>query len=224
MPLFLCQAVLFDLDGVLVDSTPCVTRVWSQWARHHGLDPEQVVHVAHGKKAIETIRAVAPQLDAEREFRIVERMELEDTDGLCLLPGAKELLSSIPPECYTIVTSGTRRLATKRLATVGLPVPRTMITADDVSRGKPDPEPYLAGAAAVGVAGSECVVFEDAPSGLQSAQAAGATAIGVSTTYMPEEIAFASVVIPSLAAVKFQALPSERRLEFEIVPQTMSPT
>ena len=218
MPILPCQAVLFDLDGVLVDSTPCVTRVWTEWALHHGLDPAHVVHVAHGKKAIETVRAVAPQLDAEREFRIVEKLELEDTDGLRLLPGAKELLSLIPAARYTIVTSGTRRLASKRLETVGLPVPSTMISADEVSRGKPDPEPYLAGAAAVGFPASACLVFEDAPSGIRSAQAAGAKTIAVATTYQPEEIAFAKLVIPSLAAVNLRQAERNGSLLFEIQP------
>jgi sugar-phosphatase len=202
MPLFTCQAVLFDLDGVLVDSTPCVTRVWTEWALRHSLDPEYVVHVAHGQKAVETVSKVAPQLDAEREFRIIERMELDDTDGLRLLPGARELLSAIPRNRYTIVTSGTRRLATKRLETVGLRVPSNMISADDVANGKPHPEPYLDGAAVVGVLARDCLIFEDAPSGIRSAQAAGATAIGVATTYTAEEIAFAGVVISSLAAVR----------------------
>jgi sugar-phosphatase len=217
MPLFTCQAVLFDLDGVLVDSTPCVTRVWSQWARHHGLDPGRILHVAHGKKAIETVQTVAPEFDAEHEFRIIEKMELEDTDGLRLLPGAKELLSVIPPERYTIVTSGTRRLATKRLEAVGLRVPMTMITADDVSRGKPDPEPYLAGAKAVGFSATECLVFEDAPSGIRSAQAAGAPAIGVATTYQAEEIAFASQVIPSLLFARLRVPGRNGRLLLDIV-------
>ncbi len=204
MPLFTCQAVLFDLDGVLVDSTPCVTRVWTTWANAHGVDPVYVVHVAHGQKAIETVHKVAPQLDAEREFRSIEQMELDDTDGLRLLPGAKELLKAIPRNRYTIVTSGTRQLATKRLQTVGLPVPANIISADEVSRGKPHPEPYIAGAAAIGFPAGECLVFEDAPSGIRSAQAAGATAIGVSTTYTAEEIAFAGLVIPSLAAVRMR--------------------
>jgi sugar-phosphatase len=216
MPLFTCQAVLFDLDGVLVDSTPCVTRVWTAWANEHGLDPAYVVHVAHGQRAIETVRKVAPQLDAEREFRNVERMELEDTEGLRRLPGAKELLAVIPPERYSIVTSGTRSLATKRLQAVGLPVPSNMISADDVSRGKPDPEPYVAGAAAVGFPATECVVFEDAPSGIRSALAAGTMAIGVSTTYKSDEIALASVIIPSLSSVKFQGLDAAGRLQLAV--------
>lgn len=216
MPLFTCQAVLFDLDGVLVDSTPCVTRVWTAWADKHGLAPDYVVHVAHGQRAIETVRTVAPQLDAEREFRIIEQMELDDTDGLRLLPGAKELLSAIPRNRYTIVTSGTRRLATKRLQSVGLPVPANMISADEVVNGKPHPEPYLAGASAIGFFPSECLVFEDAPSGIRSAQAAGATAIGVSTTYTLEEVAFAGLVIPSLAAVRILGIEERGQLQLEI--------
>src|SRR5664279_1438987 len=140
MPSFVCQGILFDLDGVLVDSTPCVTRIWSAWAQEHGLDPEYVVHAAHGQRTIETVRKVAPHLDAQRETNLMEQRELNDTDGLRVLPGAKELLAALPTGRYTIVTSGTRLLATKRLQVVGLPVPPKMITADDVTRGKPDPE------------------------------------------------------------------------------------
>jgi sugar-phosphatase len=204
VPLFTCQAVLFDLDGVLVDSTPCVTRVWTAWAKRRGLDPDYVVHVAHGQKAIETVRKVAPQLNAEREFHIIEQMELDDTDGLRVLAGASELLDALPPERYTIVTSGTRRLATRRLQVVGLPVPANMVTADDVERGKPDPGPYLAGTAAVGFPAGDCLVFEDAPSGIRSALSAGAQVVAVSTTYKPEELADAGLIIPSLAAVRMR--------------------
>lgn len=215
MPLLTCQAVMFDLDGVLVDSTPCVTRVWTAWAIEHGIDPDYVVHVAHGQKAIETIRKVAPQLDAESEMRKVEQMELDDTDGLRALPGASELLAALPPERYTIVTSGTRRLATKRLQVVGLPVPGNMVTADDVARGKPDPEPYLAGAAAVGFAAGECLVFEDAPSGIRSALAAGAQVVAVATTYKPAELTAAGLIIPSLANVDFRGA-NAGRLKLQI--------
>ena len=126
---------------------------------------EYVVHVAHGQRTIETVRKVAPKLDAQRETDLLEQRELNDTDGLRVLPGAKELLDCASPDRYTIVTSGTRQLATKRLQVAGLPVPAKMITADDVTRGKPDPEPYLAGATALGFEPKACLVFEDAPSG-----------------------------------------------------------
>lgn len=219
MSFLTCQAVLFDLDGVLVDSTPCVTRIWTQWALQHGLDPDWIVHTAHGQKAIETVRRVAPQLDAEREFRIIEEMELDDTDGLRLLPGAKELLGALPPNRYTIVTSGTRRLATKRLQTVGLPVPANMISADEVINGKPNPEPYLAGAAAIKFPVSECLVFEDAPSGIRSARAAGAHVVAVATTYKPEELTEAGLIIPSLASVRVLSTDEHDRLQLGIPSQ-----
>ena len=198
---FACQAILFDLDGVLVDSTPCVTRVWSAWAQEHGLDAEHVVHVAHGRPTIATVRKVAPHLDAQRETDRIEQREINDTDGLRVLPGAKELLAKLPVKRYTIVTSGTRQLATRRLQVAGLPVPPTMITADDITNGKPDPEPYLAGARALGCEPNECLVFEDAPSGIRAAKSAGMVAIGVPTTYKPEELAEADAITPSLQAV-----------------------
>ena len=216
MPLFTCKAVLLDLDGVLVDSTPCVTRVWRTWANEHGLDAEHIGHITHGLKAIELIRMVAPRLDAEREMRKVEQMEIDDTDGLRVLPGARELLEKLPTANYTIVTSGTRRLATRRLEVVGLPVPSKMITADEVIKGKPDPEPYLAGATSLGVTADECVVFEDAPSGILSAKAAGATTIGISTTYKPEGIAAADLVIPSLTCVRVLGENNHKQLRLEI--------
>ena len=201
MPSFACQAVLFDLDGVLVDSTPCVTRTWSAWAREHGLDPEYVVHVAHGQRTIETVRKVAPQLDAQRETDLLEQRELNDTDGLRVLPGAKDLLTTLPADRYTIVTSGTRQLATKRLQIAGLPVPAKMITADDVTRGKPDPQPYLAGAAALGFEPEACIVFEDAPSGIRSAKSGGMKAVALTTTYPRDQLLEADLVIPSLEVV-----------------------
>jgi mannitol-1-/sugar-/sorbitol-6-phosphatase len=196
-----CQAILFDLDGVLVDSTPCVTRVWSAWAQEQGLDPERVVHVAHGRPTIATVREVAPHLDAQLETDRIEQREINDTDGLRVLPGAKELLAKLPPERYTIVTSGTRQLATRRLQVAGLPVPPAMITADDIRNGKPNPEPYLAGARVLGYVPDRCLVFEDAPSGIRAAKSAGMVAIGIPTTYKPEELAEADAIAPSLQAV-----------------------
>ena len=207
MARFSCQAVLFDLDGVLVDSTPCVTRVWSAWAQEHGLDAEWVVHVAHGQRTIETVRRVAPQLDAQQETDRIEQMEISDTDGLRALPGALELLAALPPERYNIVTSGTRRLAARRLQVAGLPVPVAMITADDVTRGKPDPAPYLAGARVLRFEPERCLVFEDAPSGVRSAKSAGMVVIGVPTTYRAEELVGADAIVPSLQTVVVRITP-----------------
>lgn len=195
------QAILFDLDGVLVDSTQCVTRIWKAWAREHGLDPDYVVHVAHGQRTVESVRTVAPHLDAQAEADIIEHREINDTEGLRVLPGARELLESLPADRFTVVTSGTRQLATRRLEVAGLKVPPRMITADDVSRGKPDPEPYLAGAALLGFPPETCLVFEDAPSGIRSAKSGGMTVIGVPTTYERKELAQADFIIPSLAVV-----------------------
>ena len=205
---FLCEAILFDLDGVLVDSTPCVTRVWAAWAREHGLDPDAVVQAAHDQRAIETVRQVSPQLDAQKETDKIEQQEINDTAGLRVLPGAKELLLALASDRYSVVTSGTRRLATRRLQVAGLPVPPRMITADDVTHGKPDPEPYLAGAKMLGREPQKCLVFEDAPSGIAAAKAAGMVAIGVTTTYQPEQLLEADVIVPSLTGVRVRTGPS----------------
>ncbi len=198
---FDCNAILFDLDGVLVDSTPCGSRIWTAWANRHHLDAAYVVHIGHGRPTVETVRLVAPHLDAPHEAELIEQAEIDDVAGLEVLPGARALLTSLPPERYTIVTSGGRRLATTRLQAVGLPIPPTMITASDITRGKPDPQPYLAGANALGFDPRTCLVFEDAPSGILSAQAAGARVIGIPTTYPQDELSTADCIIPSLAAV-----------------------
>src|SRR5689334_11636560 len=137
-----CSGLLFDLDGVLVDSTPAVARVWSKWAIAHGFDPEITVHQAHGRPSIETIRDLLPNSDYVAENRIVEQGEISDVEGVVPLPGALELLNSLPHERWTIVTSCTRALAEVRLKAAGLPIPDRLVTSDDVQKGKPDPEPY----------------------------------------------------------------------------------
>src|SRR6202167_771000 len=177
-----CSALLFDMDGVLIDSTPAVARVWHQWAVEHGFDPEVVVGLAHGRASRTTIRELLPNADLEREDREVERREMEDLDGVVLLPGAQQLLNSLPPGRWTIATSGTRPLAEVRLRAAGLPVPKTMVTSNDVKIGKPDPEPYLIAAAKLGFAASDCIVVEDAAAGVRSGQAAGARVIALLTT------------------------------------------
>ena len=183
-----CGALLFDLDGVLVDSTPAVIRVWSQWAIARGFDPTEVVRRAHGRPSIATIRDYLPHADAEIENREVERGEIEDLNGVVPLPGARELLSALPPERWTVVTSCTRRLAQTRLRAAGLPIPDRMVTCDDIKNGKPDPEPYLKGASLLGISPKDCVVVEDAPAGIRSGKAAGARVIACRTTAHEAEL------------------------------------
>jgi sugar-phosphatase len=177
-----CSALLFDLDGVLIDSTPAVERVWHRWAVEHGFDPEAVVHMAHGRPSRTTIRELLPNSDIAREDGEVERREMEDLEGVVLLPGAQKLLSALPSERWTIATSCTRPLAEVRLRAAFLPVPKTMITSSDVVMGKPDPEPYLKAAAQLGFAASDCVVVEDAAAGVRAGKAAGARVIALLTT------------------------------------------
>jgi mannitol-1-/sugar-/sorbitol-6-phosphatase len=177
-----CAALLIDLDGVLIDSTPAVARVWTQWSLEHGLDPDEVVAHAHGRPSVTTIREFLPHSDYEAEDREVERREINDLGGVVPLPGALELLASLPADRWTIVTSGTRALAEVRIRAAGLPLPRTFITASDVVHGKPDPEPYLKAASILGFISSDCVVLEDAPAGIRAGKAAGARVIALRTT------------------------------------------
>lgn len=177
-----CRGVLFDMDGVLVDSTAAVARVWTIWARKHGLDPETVVKIAHGRPSISTIRELLPRADHDAEDREVERLEIEDIEGIVALPGAAELLRALPANRYAIVTSATRPLAEVRLRAAGLPVPENLVTARDVQRGKPNPDPYLMGAKILGVPPAECIVIEDAPSGVRAGKAAGARVVALRTT------------------------------------------
>ncbi len=181
-----CQAFLFDLDGVLIDSTPAVTRVWSRWAIEHNFDPQKVVQLAHGRPSRSTIRELLPTADIAAEDRIVERWEMEDTEGVVFLPGAQGLLDSLPKDRWTIATSCTRPLAEVRLRAAGLPVPETMVTSSDVSHGKPHPEPYLKAAAKLGIRPEHCIVIEDAPAGVLAGKAAGARVIGFPTTMKVE--------------------------------------
>ncbi|HEY4901746.1 MAG TPA: HAD family hydrolase [Terriglobales bacterium] len=176
------SAMLFDLDGVLIDSTPAVARVWTQWAIEHGFEPEKTVREAHGRPSIESIRELLPDADYLAENREVERREIEDTEGVVPLPGALELLTSLPPHRWAIVTSCTRPLAEVRIRAAGLPVPPTMITSSEITNGKPHPEPYIKGARTLGFAPADCIVVEDVPAGIRSGKAAGARVIALRTT------------------------------------------
>lgn len=178
----LCKGVLFDLDGVLADSTPAVARVWTIWANKYGFDPEETVRRAHGRPSITTIRELLPNADHDAENTMVERMEIEDLDDVVALPGAAELVSALPHGKWTVVTSCTRPLALVRLRAAGLPIPEQIVTSNDIVNGKPNPEPYLKGAELLGLAASDCVVFEDAPAGIRAGKASGARVIALQTT------------------------------------------
>ena len=204
MRTFNCSAILFDLDGVLVDSTRSVSRQYQLWAQKAGLDPRIVEDIPHGVRSIEVVRQLAPHLDAEAEVKKLEKMEAADRDVL-VMPGAADLLKSIPENCWCVVTSGTRLLATSRLKNANLPMPRVLVSADDVSKGKPDPEPYLRGAKLLGVNASDCLVMEDAPAGILAAHAGGMKVIGITSTY-PASALEADVVIQKLAQIKVQSV------------------
>lgn len=177
-----CAALLFDLDGVLINSTPAVARVWRRWAIEHGFNPEEVIARAHGRPSLTTVREYLPNADHEAENREVERREMEDLEGVVPLPGALELLTALPKSRWTIVTSCTRPLAEVRMKAAGLPVPKRMITSNDITHGKPDPEPYVKAASMLGFPAADCVVFEDVPAGIRSGRSAGGRVIAFTTT------------------------------------------
>jgi len=182
MTVITASGMLFDLDGVLIDSTPAVARVWTQWAVEHGFEPERTVREAHGRPSIESIRELLPRADHYAENREVERREIEDLEGVVPLPGALALLASLPEDRWTIVTSCTRPLAEVRIRAAGLPLPKRLITSNDITHGKPHPEPYLKGASVLGFPPAECVVLEDVPAGVRAGKAAGARVIAFKTT------------------------------------------
>ena len=200
---FECDAILFDLDGVLVDSQAVVVRTWQEWAVEKDLDAGRILEVAHGRRPAEVVRDFAPELDADAEARELERMETNDLEGVLEIEGARELLSSLPADGWTVVTSGTRVLASGRMEHVGLPLPERFVSADDVENGKPHPEAYLKGAEILGVSPEACVVVEDAPSGVSSAKSAGMRVIAVATTYREDDLHEADAVVASLT--DFQA-------------------
>jgi sugar-phosphatase len=200
--IFRCKAILFDMDGVLVNSGDAVARVWRRWAAEHKLDPQYVVGHAHGRRSAETLRIVAPELEAGQENLKVEQMEIEDKEGIIAVQGAIELLHSLPGDRFTIVTSATLALALARLQYVGIPFPARFITADDVVNGKPSPEPYLKGAALLGFAAQDCLVFEDTPAGITAGKAAGMQVIALQTTYPAGELTAADALVKSLAEVE----------------------
>jgi sugar-phosphatase len=200
MKRFECSAILFDLDGVLVDSAAYVEQQWRRWASAKGLRPEPFLRVCHGRRALETIRMAAPHLDAEAEVKAFLPTEEAEAESIGPLAGAARLLSALPPGSWAVATSGVRPVATSRLRRAGLPVPPVLVCAEDVARGKPSPDAYLLAARGLGVVPSDCLVIEDAPAGIQSARAAGMTVVGLATTHPIDQIE-ADACAASLAGV-----------------------
>jgi mannitol-1-/sugar-/sorbitol-6-phosphatase len=196
------KGLLFDMDGVLISSIGSVVRCWRRWAELYNIPGAESYEVPHGMRAIEIVKSLRPDIDPEQGLRVIEDMEIEDTDDLKVLPGVKKLLEALPPERWAIVTSATHRLMLGRLKVAGLPIPARLISGDMVERGKPDPEPYRRGAALLGLEPHECVVVEDAPSGVGAGIAAGCRVLGVLGTHSVEELREATWIAESLDTVQ----------------------
>jgi len=200
-----CAAILFDMDGVLVDSGPLAERHWRRWAELHDVPFERIAAVHHGRPSIETVRLVAPHLDSAIEGPKREAAEAADTDGLIAFEGAKELLCTIPPDRWAVVTSSQRATAIKRLTHVGLPLPKILVTAEDVTHGKPSPEPYQRAAQLLGFTSARCIVVEDAPSGIESGKSAGSRVIAIGS----RSNKLADLTISRLANIAFTHFSSD---------------
>ena len=199
------KGILFDMDGVLVSSIGSVVRCWRQWAEHYEVPNAEIYEVPHGMRAIEIVKALRPDIDAEDGLRYIEDLEMDDVADLVVLPGVRVLLQSLPVERWAIVTSATKRLLLGRLQAAGLPVPERIISADMVERGKPDPEPYQRGAELLGLRPEDCLVVEDAPSGLGAGLAAGCRVLGVAGTHSVDDLKDAHWVVRSLEGVSVSA-------------------
>jgi len=208
-----CRAILFDLDGVLVDSRRCVELVWRTWAAERGLDPAPFLAVAHGRRISETFRLVRPDLDAAAEARVLDAMEETETRGLEVVPGAEALLARLEARQWGIVTSGSDVVAGLRLRAGRIAPPPVFVTAGDVRRGKPDPEGYLLGARRLGCEPAECLVIEDAPPGVAAGKAAGMRVVALLTTHRAEQLVDADARVESLAALRVEAGPAGLTVE-----------
>ena len=201
MPTIHCQAILFDLDGVLIDAELIYQRHWKNWARQHEVSFGQIVAIHHGKPAIRTMKIVAPHLDAVAASKEFNQQLEEDLDmeGTVAYPGVKRTLQDLPPDRWAIVTSAPGTIARSRLEFLGLPIPSVLITPGDVPQGKPAPDPYLAAAAGIGFPATECLVIEDSPSGIESAFAAGADVLALATTHDSDALEKANAICPQFS-------------------------
>jgi sugar-phosphatase len=208
------KGILFDMDGVLVSSIESVRRCWRRWAKIYGVPNAEQYEVPHGVRAIDIVKRLRPDIDPQEGLRAIEDMEVVDVADLQVLPGVKALLKGLPPERWAIVTSSTQRLLAARLKAAGLPLPERIISADMVERGKPDPEPYRLGAELLGFRPEECVVVEDAASGVGAGKAAGCRVLGVLGTHSAEELHEADWVVESLEGLAVTVSAEDLELRF----------
>jgi len=201
------------MDGILISSIASVERSWTRWAERRGIDPALARRTAHGRRAIETVAMLRPDLDSEAELKVVEQFEIEDNTGLTVLPGVQQLLAALPRGRWTVVTSATDRLARIRLAAGGIPVPERLVAAEQVTCGKPHPEPFLAGAELLGIAPADCVVFEDSASGARAGRDAGCTVVVTTFSQPAESFAAAHYVVRDLTCVNGETIGDEIMLK-----------
>jgi sugar-phosphatase len=213
MPQIKCSAVLFDLDGVLVDSTQSIVAIWSAWALKNGIEPEKVLQLVHGRRTTEVLRILMPHLDVEAEARQIEGGITYKKDGTVAIPGARRLLQSLPEDRWCVVTSGIGEFARDRLKAAKLPVPRVLVSADQVANGKPHPEPYLKGAELLGIESGKCVVVEDAINGIEAGRAGGMKVIGMTTTFSAAELSAADVVVKTLEEIVVSTIGDQLNLQ-----------
>jgi mannitol-1-/sugar-/sorbitol-6-phosphatase len=206
------------MDGILMSSLGSVERSWTTWAVSRGIDPVMTVHIAHGCRAIETIRKLRPDLNDEAELKYIEDLEVADEEGLAVLPGVLDLLAALPAKRWTVVTSATERLARIRMAAGSITVPEHIITADRVDNGKPHPEPYLRGAEVLGLPATDCVVFEDSGSGTKAGRAAGCTVIGTTFSHPIAELTAAHYLVTDLTGIRVEVLPGDEGLALHFTP------
>jgi mannitol-1-/sugar-/sorbitol-6-phosphatase len=208
------KGILFDMDGVLISSIDSVIRAWRRWAELYELPDAENFEIPHGVRAKDIIGTLRPDVDLKKAVQVIEDLEVEDVADLKVLPGVKTLLEGLPPERWAIVTSSTQRLLLARLKAAGLPLPERIISGDMVERGKPDPEPYRRGAELLGFRPEECVVVEDAPSGVGSGKGAGCRVLGVLGTHSAAELHEADWVVESLEDLAVTAKADGLELRF----------
>jgi sugar-phosphatase len=213
------RGILFDMDGVLISSIGSVERSWETWALARGIDPALAIRTAHGRRAIETVRLLRPDLDDQAELDWLEQMEVSDNVGLEMLAGVRPILDALPDKYWTVVTSATERLARSRMIHGGVPVPARIVSADMVTHGKPDPEPYRTGAEILGLAPADCLVIEDSASGATAGHAAGCQVLATLFSHSIESLADADYIVRSLEDVHIDVNPDRpERLNVRLVP------